>query len=152
MPEPMKKRILEKFDKDKSGDLNDAEADVLVATLNRLEGQDDPDKRAVLLGELRESLGLSSEQLAQMLPETHEQLEKLLALNDPPAELSEPEAEQLALPWTVFATVEQIAVIEEAIAVAQEFDPPAEQGDTPQGRALCHVAGRFLEKHGQGTS
>ena len=137
---------------DNWGDLSDAEADILVATLNRLQGQDDPDKRAELLGELRQTLDLSSEQLAEMLPETQEELDKLLALNDPPAEFPEPEAEQLALPWTVFATVEQIAVIEEAIAVAEQSDPPAEQGDTPQGRALCHVADRFLKEHEQGTS
>ena len=80
-----------------------------------------------------------------MLPESPEELEKLLALNDPPAELAEPEDEQLALPWTVFATVEQIAVIEEAISMAAESDPPVQNGDTPQGRALCFVAEEFLQ-------
>lgn len=145
----LKKLGCKKVRVDNWGDLTDCEADILVATLNRLEGQDDPDKRAVLLAELQENMDLSSEQLAEMLPETLEELEKLLALNDLPAELAEPDGEQLALPWTVFATVEQIVVIEEAIAVAEECDPPRERGDTPQGRALCMVAGSFLQGRGQ---
>ena len=84
-------------------------------------------------------------QLAELLPESSEELEKLLALNDPPGDLAPPEDEQLALPWTVFATVEQIAMIEEAIAVAGESNPPGQDGDTPQGRALCLVAQEFLK-------
>ncbi len=36
---------------DNWGDLSDGQAGLLVATLNRLEGQDDQDKRAGLLGE-----------------------------------------------------------------------------------------------------
>ena len=129
---------------DNWGDLSDSQAQLLVATLNRLEGQDDPDKRAELLAELQQDLELSTVELAELLPETPEELEKLLSLNDPPAELAQPDDEQLALPWTVFATVEQIAVIEEAITVASDSNPTAQQGDTPQGRALCFVAQKFL--------
>jgi len=130
---------------DNWGDLSDSQAQLLVATLNRLQGQDDAEKRAQLLAGLQQDLDLSTAELAELLPETPEDLGKLLALNDPPAELAQPDDEQLALPWTVFATVEQIAVIEEAIAVACESNPTAQQGDTPQGRALCFVAQDFLQ-------
>ena len=130
---------------DNWGDLSDAQAQLLVATLNRLQGQDDPDKRGELLAGLQQSLDLSSTELAELLPETQAELEKLLELNDPPAELAEPDSEQMALPWTVFATVEQIAVIEEAIALAEQTNPPGQDGDTPQGRALCLVARRFIQ-------
>ena len=130
---------------DNWGDLTDGQAQLLVATLNRLQGQDDPDKRAELLAGLQQQLELSSAELSELLPETPDELEKLLALNDLPPELAQPDDEQLALPWTVFATVEQIAVIEKAIAVAADSNPIAEQGDTPQGRALCLVAGEFLQ-------
>ncbi|NIA07874.1 MAG: ParB N-terminal domain-containing protein [Actinobacteria bacterium] len=132
---------------DNWGDLSDAQAKLLVATLNRLQGQDDPDKRAQLLGGLQQDLELSSSQLTELLPESQAELDKLLELNAPPAELAHPDDEQLALPWTVFATVEQIAVIEEAIAAAGESSPTAQQGDTPQGRALCFVAQEFLKTH-----
>ncbi len=130
---------------DNWGDLSDGQAQLLVATLNRLEGQDDADRRAELLGELQQSLDLSATELAEVLPESEEELQKLLELNDPPEELAEPGSEQLALPWTIFATVEQIAVIEDAIALAEESNPPGEEGDTPQGRALCFVAKRFIQ-------
>ena len=130
---------------DNWGDLSDGQAQLLVATLNRLQGQDDPDRRAELLAGLQQDLELSTAELAELLPETHDELEKLLELNDPPAELAEPQDEQLALPWTVFATVEQIAVIEEAIAAADGCHPTGWQGDTPQGRALCFVAQEFLQ-------
>ncbi len=130
---------------DNWGDLSDGQAQLLVATLNRLEGQDDPDERAELLGQLQQSLDISVAELAEVLPESQEELEKFLELNDPPEELAEPDAEQLALPWTIFATVEQIAEIEDAIALAEKTNPPGEQGDTPQGRALCFVAKRFIQ-------
>jgi len=130
---------------DNWGDLSDGQAQLLVATLNRLEGQDDPDRRAELLSELQQSLDISVAELAEILPESQEELEKFLELNDPPEELPEPDAEQLALPWTIFATAEQIAVIEDAIALGEESNPPGEQGDTTQGRALCFVAKRFIQ-------
>ncbi len=130
---------------DNWGDLSDSQAGLLLATLNRLEGQDDQDKRAGLLTELRENLDFSFSELAEILPESQEELQKLLELNDPPAELAQPEAEQLALPWTVFATAEQIAVIEQAIALAGASNPPGQEGDTPQGRSLCLVAKRFIQ-------
>ena len=130
---------------DNWGSLSDGQAQLLVATLNRLEGQDDSDRRAELFGQLQQSLDLSATELAEVLPETQEELEKLLELNDPPPELADPDAEQLALPWTIFATVEQIAEIEDAIALAEKTNPPGEQGDTPQGRALCFVAKRFIQ-------
>ncbi len=130
---------------DNWGNLSDGQAQLLVATLNRLEGQDDGDRRAELLGQLQQSLDLSATELAEILPETQEDIEKLLQLNEPPPELAEPDAEQLALPWTIFATVEQIAVIEQAISLAEQSNPPGEQGDTPQGRALCFLAERFIQ-------
>lgn len=130
---------------DNWGSLSDGQAQLLVATLNRLQGQDDPDRRAELFGQLQQSLDLSVAELAEILPETQEELEKLLALNELPPELAEPDAEQLALPWTIFATVEQIAVFEEAIALAEESNPSGQEGDTPQGRALCFVAKQFIQ-------
>ena len=146
--EVLKELGFQKVRVDNWGDLSDGQAQLLVATLNRLQGQDDPDKRAELLAGLQQDLELSTAELAELLPETQEELEKLLELSNPPLELPEPQDEELALPWTVFATVEQIAVIEEAIAVASQANPPSQQGDTPQGRALCHVAQEFLKNRG----
>ena len=64
--------------------MDDREAKLLLATLNRLQGQDAPIRRAQLLHEL---LGeMSMDDLAGLLPETDKQLEDLHALLEFPAE------------------------------------------------------------------
>ena len=56
-------------------DVDDAEALVLVATLNRLSGEDDPVKRDALLAELLKSF--DAPQLADLVPESLEDLADL---------------------------------------------------------------------------
>ncbi len=62
--------------------VDDDETLVLLATLNRLQGQDDPHKRAALVARLSERLDIAK--LAQLLPEQVEQLERLGRLHAPP--------------------------------------------------------------------
>lgn len=62
-------------------EVDEDEALLLLATLNRLEGQDDPRKRATLVREL--SQRSEWKQLARQLPERSEHLKKLLALDRP---------------------------------------------------------------------
>ncbi len=64
-------------------DVDDDEAALLLATLNRLQGQDDPRKRAALVASLR-APGVTLAALAGSLPERAEQLESLLRLNHAP--------------------------------------------------------------------
>ncbi|MHB1158117.1 MAG: ParB/RepB/Spo0J family partition protein [Phycisphaerales bacterium] len=59
---------------------DDAEALVLLATLNRLQGQDDPRKRAALVGELHEKFGKTARELGRLLPDAGEDLKKLLEM------------------------------------------------------------------------
>src|SRR5512145_10264 len=64
--------------------VDDREAKLLLATLNRLQGQDQPLRRAELIHEL---LGeMSVDDLAGLLPETDKQLEELHALLEFPAD------------------------------------------------------------------
>lgn len=67
---------------------DDQQALLLLATLNRLRGDDDPRKRAALLAELHRSMGMS--ELAERLPEDRERVKKLLALNAAPPSPSTP--------------------------------------------------------------
>ena len=61
--------------------VNDEEALTLLATLNRLSGEDDVKKRAKLIHKLSLKLNSSSdEKLSNLLPENRKQIEKLLAL------------------------------------------------------------------------
>ncbi len=61
---------------------DDREALVLLASLNRLQGHDDPRKRANLIGSLAEKYKLAS--LADLLPERKDQLKKLLEIRGRP--------------------------------------------------------------------
>lgn len=61
-------------------DVDDEQALLLLATLNRLQGQDDPHKRAKLIEQLRSSRGVALAKLARELPERSEQLTALAAL------------------------------------------------------------------------
>ncbi|MEM9560843.1 MAG: ParB/RepB/Spo0J family partition protein [Planctomycetota bacterium] len=63
-------------------DVDDREALILLATLNRLEGGDDPRKRGALVSALRGQVGLPA--LAKLLPEDTGRLRALSALHDAP--------------------------------------------------------------------
>ena len=56
--------------------IGDAEARLLIATLNRLEGQDVPELRSNLIGKLAETVKISD--LESILPENERQLKKML--------------------------------------------------------------------------
>ncbi len=71
-------------------DVDDGEALVLLATLNRLEGADDPLARAGLLEELKSRLDLSVTGLAKLLPESRDDVKRLLQLTAEAPAPSEP--------------------------------------------------------------
>ncbi len=125
--------------------LNDEQALMLLATLNRLSGQDDPYKRAELLEKL--SQRIEQEELLKQLPEKREQLEKLLACRRPP-EVLEPEAlGEMPEPLTFFVSGEQKSIIETSLRKVRE----AVGGDDPEykltrGDLLAVMAGAYSEK------
>lgn len=124
---------------------DDHTALVLLATLNRLEGQDDPLKRAELLRELTALASL--EDLAQLLPEDaaaiRDSLELLnLDLDELLADLQREGGPAPGVRAITFAvTAEDEAVIEEAIAAAVEHF----EGKNRRGRALALIAKQYLE-------
>ena len=126
--------------------VDDREAKVLLATLNRLQGQDQPIRRAQLLHEL---LGeMSVEDLAGLLPESDKQIEELHALLEFPAEevaaLLEEEAEQaekiLPRVMTFVVTPEQEELIERAVELSSDGTP----GRDRKARGLANLARHFL--------
>ena len=129
-------------------DVNDREAKLLLATLNRLQGQDLPIRRAGLLHELLGEMSLDD--LAGLLPETDKQLEELHALLEFPAEeiaaLLEEQAEEAekVLPrvMSFVVTPEQEQLIEQAVELASDGTP----GRDRKARGLMNLAKRFLEK------
>ena len=145
-----RKLVLERLGHDKAlcylWPCDDETAMVLLATLNRLEGQDDPLKRAELLRDLTE---LSSpEELAQLLPESASQIRQSLKLMDLDLESLLADLQKDAGPGSglraiSFAvTPEDESVIEEAVRlVAADLD-----GANRRGRALAIIANSYLER------
>jgi len=131
---------------------DDATALLLLATLNRLEGEDVPARRAELLAEL--STLLPPEALAQLLPEDAREIEQTLALFDLDSE--QLLAELTAAAERSAATAARLI----AFAVLPEDEPVVERaipaaaatlsGPNRRGRALAMICRTFLEEHEDG--
>ena len=129
-------------------EVNDREAKLLLATLNRLEGQDLPIRRAQLLHELLGEMNLTD--LAGLLPENDKQIEELHALLEFPAEdvaaMLDAEAEEAekVLPrvMSFVVTPDQEQVIEQAVELASD----GVAGRDRKARGLANLAKGFLER------
>jgi ParB-like chromosome segregation protein Spo0J len=132
--------------------VDDREAKLLLATLNRLEGQDSPIRRAQLIHELLGEMSLPD--LAGLLPETDKQLEELESLLQFPAEeiaalLAEQAAEQekvLPRVLTFVVSPEQEQLIDRAVEMASD----GTEGRDRKARGLVNLARTFLEEKGTG--
>jgi ParB family transcriptional regulator, chromosome partitioning protein len=98
-------------------DVDDAEAAVLLATLNRLAGSDVLDKRRELLNRLREDFGAG--ELAKLLPQTKKQIEALVNLKIPDVPSRQIER-TFGIPLVFFVSDEQLKIINKALATADE--------------------------------
>jgi len=124
--------------------VNDEQALMLLATLNRLSGQDDPYKRAELLEKLSQRIG--QEELLKQLPEKREQLEKLLACRKPP-EVLEPESlPELPQALTFFVSDKQKETIETSLQkVREEVGGDDPEQKMTRGDLLAVMAGGYLK-------
>lgn len=95
--------------------VDDEQALLLLATLNRLAGDDDPRRRAALLAKLATSIGVK--ELARRLPEDAERVRKLLSLHAaPPSPAAPRPIEQLPVCLHFFVLPEQRRAIEGVLA------------------------------------
>lgn len=128
--------------------VDDREAKLLLATLNRLQGQDSPIRRAQLLHELLGEMNLGD--LAGLLPETDKQIEELHALLEFPAEeiaallADEAEKQEKVLPrvMSFVVTPDQEELIEQAVELASD----GTQGRDRKARGLANLARHFLKE------
>jgi ParB-like chromosome segregation protein Spo0J len=126
--------------------VDDREAKILLATLNRLQGQDSPIRRAQLLHELLGEMSLGD--LAGLLPETDKQIEELHALLEFPAEeiaallAADAEEQERVLPRVIsfVVTADQEELIERAVEKASDGTP----GRDRKSSGLVHLARHFL--------
>ena len=135
-------------------DVDDHEALLLLATLNRIEGRDDPSRRAALLSDLVAG-DADVSRLVRLLPEDRSALAKALALASEP--LPAPQTAEAAppafLPLTFFVTENERTTINRALSSAGKKEKPVTNatrpGDgAPRGRgraaALVAVAREYL--------
>lgn len=128
---------------------DDATALLLLATLNRLEGDDLPAKRADLLSQLMDAR--PGQRLAELLPEDDAAIEDALSLlpvdvNSLLRELAAAanrSSERSARACTFALLPADEAVVERAVAVASE----GLTGKNRRGRALAEICRAFLEAH-----
>jgi ParB-like chromosome segregation protein Spo0J len=128
--------------------VDDREAKLLLATLNRLQGQDSPIRRAQLLHELLGEMNLGD--LSGLLPETDKQIEELHALLEFPAEeiaallAEEAEQQEKVLPrvMTFVVTPDQEQLIEQAVDLASD----GTAGRDRKARGLANLARHYLKE------
>jgi ParB/RepB/Spo0J family partition protein len=121
--------------------VDDEQTAVLLTTLNRLGGRDSLDRKLTLLRRLRRRMSIPA--LAQVLPQTRSQLERLLARK--PLRAARIHAEvPAAVPLVFFVDEAQRCKIEEAISLADPGDPKARAAH--RAAALTRLAQSFVKR------
>lgn len=127
--------------------VGDADARLLLATLNRLEGRDDPAARARLVARL--ASGPGGADLARLLPEPPDAVERLRRLAErPPGPAAPEDAVPPARPMTFFLADEPYALVAEALReVARDSgaDGSAAGAGLKRADALERLAQWYLE-------
>lgn len=128
-------------------DVDDEQTDILLATLNRLDGKDELGKKLKLLNRLTQRAKAAA--LSRLLPQTAKQIERLVNLKVPsmPAEM---DGKYLLNPMVFFVDDVQRKIIEESLSgveVSQNEVGKCAYGKTKGARrsaALAHIASCFL--------
>jgi ParB/RepB/Spo0J family partition protein len=121
-------------------DVNDEQTDILLATLNRLAGTDQIEKKLMLLRRL--SKKIKADELAKLLPATAKQIEHLVNLKMPkqPANIS---PQSFANPMVFFLNDNQQQIIENAISLVAEPETKKQKA-AKRAAALTHIAQCYL--------
>jgi ParB-like chromosome segregation protein Spo0J len=122
-------------------DVDDAEADILLSTLNRLRGSDVLEKKLALLNRLNRNMEAS--ELARILPFTRSQIEKLRNIKVPsaPAKI---DPKSFAVPMVFFLSDEQQQIVTKALSSI----PDGQKERTKAARnaaALTKIAKCFIK-------
>ncbi len=131
-------------------DVNDEEADILLATLNRLGGSDQLGKKLKLLKRLNQKMATG--QLAKLLPQTAKQIERLTNLKKPGATVKM-NAKCFVNPLVFFVNDTQQQQIERALSLVEETEAGMSKA-AKRADALAHIAQYFfnMRKLNRGVS
>jgi len=118
--------------------VSDEETLMLLATMNRLNGNDEPIRRAKLLQKL--SQNNQPKELLKKLPETREQLKKLLALNKPPRKIRPEKITNMPMVMNFFVTKQEKEIIEKALRKVNHIMKNNAEGKHSRGAVLAYMA------------
>jgi hypothetical protein len=123
-------------------DIDDDEALLLLATLNRLCGQDVLEKKTALLEKLNRKLRL--DELSKLLPNTKTQIQRLLDLqkNKPMIQITEQDKNSIAYPMVFFIDCEQKQTVEKALSLVSVEAPNKAKRNA---QAITHISKFFIE-------
>ncbi len=103
--------------------VDDEQTDILLATLNRLAGRDRLDRKLAILRRLRARRSIR--ELAQLLPQTRGQLERLTGARPLPGARRASKRNPFATPMVFFVSDQQHMAIERALtALAEQSNEP----------------------------
>jgi hypothetical protein len=122
-------------------DVDDDQADVLLATLNRLAGSDELSKKISLLKKL--SKKMNARELSKLIPQTAGQIKRLVNLRIPKAPAWIP-SDRFANPLVFFVTDEQKKVIEEALSLIEHRASSLNKAQA-KAEALRLIAQHFID-------
>jgi ParB/RepB/Spo0J family partition protein len=120
-------------------DIDDKQVDILLATLNRLVGTDQIDKKLSLLKRLHKRM--KSAELAKLLPQTAKQIERITSLKMP--RRLKINVKSFSNPMVFFVNDAQQEIIERALTSAQEKGDEKTKA-VKRAAALAYIAECFL--------
>jgi ParB-like chromosome segregation protein Spo0J len=122
-------------------DVDDKEADILLATLNRLGGSDVLDKKLALLNRLSKKMEIRA--LGKLLPHSATQINRLTKMKRPtmPANLNR---KSLASPLVFFLNAKQQEIIERALSLARKGGSKKTKAQQ-NAAALTRIAECYME-------
>jgi ParB/RepB/Spo0J family partition protein len=128
-------------------DVDDEQTAVLLATLNRLCGSDEPAKKIELLKELKQRFG--SVELAKILPQTAKQIEQLTNLKLCAVPVR-PAGEVFAIPLMFFVNPQQKDVIEKVLSSIENRVSSNEMTKAQRrAAAITKIAEQYLHISGE---
>lgn len=128
-------------------EVSDKETLMLLASINRLSGRDDPSKRAALLDKL--SRRYEKDTLVKRLPENRERLEKLLAVNRLPMPMRPERLAEMPVPISFFVTARQKGLIQQSLKeVRKQVGGDDPQGKMSRGDLLAVMADAYIRNRG----
>lgn len=123
-------------------DVDDAEADILLCSLNRLKGSDMLDKKLSLLDKINRNM--SAREMSKLLPFTRSQIEKLRSLKVPSAP-TKIDVKSFAVPMVFFLSAEQQQLVSEALASVRDGQSEKTKA-ARNAAALTEMAQCFIRK------